>query len=162
MISDGWILDAYIEDEYAYVWFKTVEGKAVPLKERYHPDFYLIPRVDGELDDLSQLVATHPSVVSTSTQRRYVSIDSTKKERVLRVMVDRVDKLKTAIRDVENLRRHKAIGNLELPHVQRYLMGRDLPPTRRIRVEYDSSNSLKGHQASRGMSGSSNLPPSPP
>jgi len=146
MRRDGWILDVYMKDEYAYLWFKMLDGTAILLKDRYHPDFYLIPKIEDELDDLSQSLFTHPSVTAVSIQKKYVSINSRRTRNVLRIMVDRISDLHTVIRDVENLRCHKTICNLNLPHVQRYMMDRGLPPTRKIQVDYDSNNRLGYYQ----------------
>ena len=44
MVFQGWLLEPYIRGKHAILWFKTVEGDTVKVRERHHPRFVAEPK----------------------------------------------------------------------------------------------------------------------
>ena len=52
----GWILDVYIENDQAVLWFKTEDGQALRLIDNYEPVFYIQPKSEQSGTEILQIL----------------------------------------------------------------------------------------------------------
>ena len=64
----GWILDVSIEQNRAVIWIKTTEGNVLRLMDKYHPNFYVLPK-DG-FDGLIGLCVYNKGLIMDSPSFR--------------------------------------------------------------------------------------------
>lgn len=142
MKATGWLLDVYVSGKNAVLWFKLTNGQALRLADRYEPDFYVTSKENTNIIELARVLRQHPTISCVVDERRFTSLNSREKSEVLRVYVDCAKNLRRVLGDVEKLGLIKAYYNLAIPHAQRYLFHRDLAPTHKVAVEYDSTSRL--------------------
>jgi hypothetical protein len=51
----GWILDVYIENDQAVLWFKTEYGQVLRLIDNYEPVFYIQPKSEQSGTEILQI-----------------------------------------------------------------------------------------------------------
>jgi len=142
MSVKGWLLDAYIEGSRAVLWLKTESGEAVSLRDRYRSSFYLKPRKEAEPESLQRILESHPNISDVRLERKYLDLHMKRKAEVLKVEVNHPSALSRVISDVKKLHMAEKFFNTDLLHIQQYLFGMDLPPTCRLKAEYDSNLQL--------------------
>ena len=143
MKTVGWILDTYIEDDEAILWIKTVEGKAVKLRDLYQPDFYVKFKDDVNAEEAATLIMSHPNIVDARVEWRYPSVVSREKSGVVHVSVDKASGFKRVLRDLERVNGVEEWFNTDILHVQRYLFSKAFAPTNKVEVEYDHDGKIK-------------------
>jgi len=148
MKTVGWLLDAYIDEDGAVLWFKLDDGSALKLRDTYNPDFYVKPKNVAQLEELETLLSQYPNIVRVEPEAKFPSLDMKTKIKVLHVCVDSVKNYWRVIRDVKKLRLLEALYNLtqkgDLSHVQKYLFRKDYVPTSKVEIEYSKSGRLLG------------------
>lgn len=137
MKARGWLLDAYIADDRAILWLKLEDGSLLRLKDGYRPDFYAEPEDAEALEGVSQLLLDHLNVEEVGVEEKLTSLEASNRRKVLHIYLDHPKSLRRVIRSLEELGLFKAIFNINLLHIQRYLFSKDWPPTQRVEVEYE-------------------------
>ena len=84
----GWLLDPYIKGKYAVYWFKTREGRAVRVEERFNPVIVVKPKPEYTIDNLVYLFEEHPYVLSATPITRYTSIHRDIEAQYVEVKID--------------------------------------------------------------------------
>ncbi|HIE18747.1 TPA: hypothetical protein EYP75_03375 [Candidatus Bathyarchaeota archaeon] len=143
MSVEGWLLDAYIQGSDALLWVKTSDGEAVILHDRYRPCFYLKPKLGVEAEHLRILLEGHPNIAYVEIERKFLTLQMSRKMEVLKVEVDHPSAVKRVISDLEKIHAAEEFFNADLLHIQQYLFRRNLPPTCRLKAEYDSERRLR-------------------
>jgi DNA polymerase elongation subunit (family B) len=143
MSVEGWLLDGYIEGSDAVLWLKTPDGEAVSLRDRYRPCFYLKPKLEVEAERLQILLERHPNIIGVELERKYLTLQMSRKAEVLKVEVNHPSAMSRVISDMEKLHVVEEFFNTDLLHIQRYIFSRDLPPTCRLKAEYDRGRRLR-------------------
>ncbi len=133
MSLEGWLLDVRIVDDEAILWIKTGD-KRVQIKDRYTVDFYVAPDKVSQ-EKLSFLFDEHDNIAGIEKVERYLSIESTEKEQVLRVSVDSPRNYRKLTKLVG---RYGELFDDGLSHTQRYLADRRLIPYGELRVELEN------------------------
>ena len=141
--TKGWIFDVYVEDEWAVLWVKTADGRALRLMDRYTPSFYMKPRDDVEAERLVKVLEKHPHIVEVREEFKYLSLNANCKSRVLHVFVDSARNFRAVLNDIRGLGAAEAYFNTDLLHVQRYLFEKSLPPTCMASMKYDDEGRLR-------------------
>ncbi|MFQ6053254.1 MAG: DNA polymerase domain-containing protein, partial [Candidatus Bathyarchaeia archaeon] len=135
MTERGWLLDAYLEGGDAVLWFKTVDGRPLRLRERYRPAFYAAPRRGVEAEDIAVMLEEHPGVYSTSVERRYMTLRRRRLMDVVRAVVDTAGEFKAVTSSVRRLGEVENLFDVDLRQIQWYLFRRGVAPSERVEWE---------------------------
>ncbi|MFQ5710976.1 MAG: DNA polymerase domain-containing protein [Candidatus Geothermarchaeales archaeon] len=138
----GWILDVYVQGGEAVLWIRTEDGHILRLTDGYAPDLYILPRTREDLNTLYRVLGDHPSVVSAALEERYTELGSDVKDQLLCVVIDGATHYREILRMIQILPQVKALFNVDLLHVQRYLYALGIEPTSEVEVEYNDGNRL--------------------
>ena len=139
MPHTGWLLDVYVDGKDAVLWIKLEDGRSLRLVDRYKPDLYAEPADGCSIEDLAESLRSHPNVDLVDVEEKYCSLDADERKQVLHVFVDEAANYRAVLDDLEGTRLLKALYNVDLPHVQRYLLRRGVAPTSKVEVEHDGS-----------------------
>ncbi|MEM2849212.1 MAG: hypothetical protein QXI36_02935, partial [Candidatus Bathyarchaeia archaeon] len=143
MKASGWLLDVYISGGRAVLWVKTDGGGAVKLWDRYLPDFYVKPRDDYGVEELASVIQQHPNVVDAEVVEKYPRVSAEEKVKVVHVVVDGVGGFRRVLRDLEGLGLVGEWFNVDILHIQRYLISQQAAPTERVEVDYSEDGMLR-------------------
>ena len=141
MKATGWLLDVYIS-EGAVLWFKLENGETIRLLDEYVPDFYVEPNEKALIEELRNILLSHPHILDVAEEWKFTSLGRREKTRVLHISVDSVRNFKRVIEDVGKLGYVKAYYNLDILHVQRYLYQKGFAPTSKVIIEYSDDGKL--------------------
>jgi hypothetical protein len=83
----GWLLEPYISDKHAFLWFKTVDGDTVRVQERHHPRFIAEPKEGYTVGNISYLFNEHPDVHATRIIERYATLSRRERKKFVEVSV---------------------------------------------------------------------------
>jgi len=125
----GWLLEPYLKDEYAWLWFKPEEGKPLLLRERHRPCFLADMKEGVTIELLRGILETHPLIYSVSEVRRYINLRRIEKKIFAEIRVDLVNSLKEVIEYTRNLMEVKDVYDVDLAPIQWYLMDKGVAPT---------------------------------
>ncbi len=134
----GWLLDVRLVDDEAHIWVKTESGR-VMLKQKYSPDFYVVPSKVG-FGQFLDLLDEHPHILSLEKTERYSSISDTEKSPVIRVVVDSPLHYRSVQRLAE---KYGEVFDADLSHTQRFIADYGLIPLAEIEAEVDEHNRVQ-------------------
>ncbi|MCW4011651.1 MAG: hypothetical protein NWF07_01525 [Candidatus Bathyarchaeota archaeon] len=134
----GWLLDVRLVDDEAHLWVKTNQGR-VMLKQRYYPDFYVVPE-KVSFEQFLDLFDEHPHITALEKTTRYTSISDTEKSPVIRITVDSPIQYRPVQRLAE---KYGEIYDADLSHTQRYIADMELIPLAEVIAEVDTYNRIK-------------------
>ncbi len=131
----GWILNVHVQGGEAVVWFRTVEGGVLRLRDLYRPGFYILPRSHADLEVLYRILGQHQGVYSLCPEERYITLGSGEKCRLLHVQMSDISGYREVLRKVEGLPYVGGLYNTDLLHVQQYLfMSLNVAPTSKVEL----------------------------
>ena len=133
MKTDGWIYDAYTENNQLTFWIKT-QDRALQLHDRFPVEIYATPR-KGSLNELSAIISNHPLVESTTTCLRYVKINDETRSKVIKIIA-KPQQYRKLILDLRSSGTCN-LYNTELTPVQRYFFNKTFTNFDKVAVEYD-------------------------
>jgi len=154
---EGWVLDVYVESDEAVLWFKTGDGAAVRLTDRYTPNFYIKPKEGTEVDELISVLKTHPHILEAEEETKYTSLKMDRSD-IIHIRVDSARNLKKMMGDLDKLGVAEAYFNIDLLHVQYYLYQKHLPPTSKVSISYSDEGELHSAEV---LDDSSEMKPPP-
>ena len=134
MSLEGWLLDVRIVDDEAVLWVKTGD-KRVQIKDPYNVDFFVSPDEVSQ-EKLTFLFDEHDNITGIEKVERFLSIESTEREPVLRVSIDSPRNYRKLTKLVG---RYGELFDDGLSHTQRYLADRRLIPYGELRVELENN-----------------------
>ncbi|MGB9622860.1 MAG: 3'-5' exonuclease, partial [Candidatus Bathyarchaeia archaeon] len=140
----GWIVDAYVEGDYAVFWIKTLEGKLFKVRDRYSPRFYILPKSLEDGERVCQILSEHPSIKNVLWTEKYTDVRDGVKSRLLQVTLDRLYGYRRLIEGLKLLSYVKQMYNIDLLHIQKHIFENvKIAPTSKVMVEFDEGNLLK-------------------
>ncbi|MFQ5998351.1 MAG: hypothetical protein ACE5KO_03510, partial [Candidatus Bathyarchaeia archaeon] len=144
--SVGWLLDAYVENNSAILWFKTDNGNVIRLHDDFFPDFFLEPQSGIDIECLRNKLLDHPCISGVDEKRRFTALGAREKSDVLRIFVNGIVSFRSVLRSLHDLRPRevKAFYNTDLTHIQRYLFSRNLLPTAKVEFQFNNSRKYLG------------------
>jgi DNA polymerase-2 len=134
--ATGWLLDVYISDDKAFLWFKLENGQTIRLEDTYTPDFYIQLKEDASMEEIKQILSSHPHILRVILEKKFTSVDAGEMTGVLHILVDSSKNFRRVIYDIEKLGFVKAYYNIDVLHVQRYLFQKSFAPTSKITIKY--------------------------
>jgi len=134
----GWLLDVRLVDDEAHLWVKSDKGR-VMLKQKYYPDFYVVPD-KVSFDHFLDLFDEHPNIVALEKTTRYTSISHREKSPVIRIAVDSPIQYRPVQRIAE---KYGEIYDADLSHTQRFIADYGLIPFAEVVAEVDAHNRIK-------------------
>jgi len=155
---EGWILDVYIEGDEAFLWVKTVSGAALRLTDKYTPSFYIKLNEGVEIERLTNILETHPSIIEAREEEKYTSLNMEYRSKVIHISIDSARNLNKVVCDIDKLGVVEAHYNTDLLHVQHYLYQKHLPPTSKASITYSEHGKLCSIQV---LDDSSEIKPPP-
>jgi DNA polymerase I len=132
---EGWLLEPFIRGKDAVLWFKTVDGRAIQLTERYRPIFLAEPKKGFTPANVRYLLGEHPNVHSAEIVERYPSLHRRRLKEVVEARVDSTGELDGVIRYARGLPEVREIYNTGLIPIQWYLIHRGVAPSNLCEVE---------------------------
>ena len=135
MKFDGWLLEPYIRDKHVHLWFKTVEGDAVLLRDRYHPLFTAEPAEGYSAENVLYLFEEHPEVHSANVVERYSTLRRDGLKRVVEVKAFSASELGEVLSYAERLPEVREVYDTGLTPVQWYLIHKGVAPSNLCSVE---------------------------
>lgn len=129
--------------EEAVLWFILEDGRAIRLTDTYHSDFYVKVKAGYDIEDVGWTLKQHPNITDVKTEEKYVAIDARVKSTVLHVLTDSSTHFKSLLLDLQKLTAIENLFNTDLLHVQRYLYRKNLTPTSKVDVTWNSKEVLK-------------------
>ena len=133
----GWILDVFIQDDKATILIRTDKGEVLCLCDNYHPSFYIMPKTNDAGNELFKTLQEVSNIMGLSFEEKYTVLGAASKERLLHVVVDKASTFDGLLNTVELLPQVKAVYNVDLLHVQRYLFTKlNVAPTSKVEVKY--------------------------
>jgi len=135
MEFQGWLLEPYIRDKHVHLWFKTVEGDVIRLRDRLHPVFAVEPAEGYSAENVLYLFEEHPEVHSASIVKRHPSLHRDELKRVVEVKAFSVSELREVLSYAERLPEVREVYDTGLIPVQWYLIHRGVAPSNLCRVE---------------------------
>ncbi|MBN1682699.1 hypothetical protein JW865_04010 [Candidatus Bathyarchaeota archaeon] len=123
------MLDPYLRDEYAWLWFKPEMGKPLLIKERYRPRFLVELKKGLTYEALKGLLESHPLIYSVLETLKYSDLRRIEKKSYAEVRVDSVNCLMPVIKYVQSLNGVKEVFDGGLAPIQWYLMEKGVAPT---------------------------------
>ncbi|MEM2073959.1 MAG: DNA polymerase domain-containing protein [Nitrososphaeria archaeon] len=140
----GWILDAYIEDGNAVFWIKTVDGITFKVKDKYSPNFYILPKSLEDGERILQTLAEYPNVANVCWTEKFTNLKSKEKSRLLHIKLDKLSIYKKLVAKLKSSHYTKQLYNTDLLHIQKYIFENiKIAPTCKVKVELDKENILK-------------------
>ncbi|MBC7091398.1 MAG: hypothetical protein H5T50_05750, partial [Nitrososphaeria archaeon] len=134
----GWIVDAYVEGDYAVFWIKTLEGKAFKVKDRYSPRLYILPKSLEDGEKVCQILSEYPCIKNVLWTEKYTDIRDRVKSRLLQVTLDRLYGYRKLLEILKLLSYVKQMYNIDLLHIQKHIFENvKIAPTSKVRVEFD-------------------------
>ncbi|MDQ5869047.1 MAG: hypothetical protein M3530_04875, partial [Thermoproteota archaeon] len=82
---NGWILDVYIENDYAVLWIKTEDGKSLKLIDDYEPCFYIEPKSEQDGQEIFQILREIELVKELRWEHKFTSIHNHVSQKLIRV-----------------------------------------------------------------------------
>ena len=70
----GWLLDVTVEQNFATLWIKTVEGSSIRLTDKYQPNLYVLPINERTGQDLFHTLAQQPKITRVEWQDKCTDI----------------------------------------------------------------------------------------
>ena len=140
MTEKGWLLDAYIKGRYAILLLKTLDGHIQVLRDRYRPDFYIMPKQGVEVEELAAKIEEHPAVSDIRKTERWATLRRKRRTEVAHVRVSSAKGLPGVTSFIKRLRETKALYNIGLTPVQWYLFRRKVAPS--DMVEWSQSGEI--------------------
>jgi len=131
----GWLLEPYVSGKHAILWFKTLNGKTISVKERHHPRFIAEPKEGYTVRDIGYLFDEHPDVHATRVIDRYTTLSRRERKKFVEVSVYSVRFLDSILEYAERLPEVKEVYNTGLILVQWYLIHKDVAPSNLCTVE---------------------------
>jgi hypothetical protein len=139
--STGWILDVYIEDDYAILWIKTEEGNTLRLVDCYEPYFYIEPRSEKEGVELFQILRDMELIKEIRWEQKFTNISNNVSQKLIRVgtyFIHHYNLLLKVLQHDTLRQRIRYLYNTTLSHLQRYLLTQlMIKVTSKVRVEYE-------------------------
>jgi DNA polymerase elongation subunit (family B) len=143
MEFQGWLLEPYIRDKHVHLWFKTLEGDVILLRDRHHPVFTAEPAEGYSAENVLYLFEEHPEVHSASIVKRHPSLHRDELKRVVEVKAFSASELGEVRSYAERLPEVREVYNTGLIPVQWYLIHRGVAPSNLCRV-YENKGRLTG------------------
>ncbi|MCP8311101.1 MAG: hypothetical protein L6N94_06355 [Candidatus Methylarchaceae archaeon HK01M] len=141
----GWILDAYVEEDEAVIWLRIDDGQVIKLRDRYHPSFYILPKIVEHGKRLISSLQEGPSIRNIEWAYRYTNLKDKRKKRLLHITLDRVDTYKYLVNKLKDSGYVEELFNIDLLHVQQYIYTKlGVAPTSKVDVEFNKNNFLIG------------------
>jgi DNA polymerase elongation subunit (family B) len=131
----GWLLDPYISGKHAVLWFKTVEGETVKVRERHHPRFVVEPKEGYNVGNIGYLFDEHPGVHATKVVVRFETLSRRERKKFVEVSVYSARFLEGIIEYAERLPEVEEIYDTGLIPIQWYLIHKDVAPSNLCNVE---------------------------
>ena len=119
----------YISDNYAILWFKTVEGDTIKVRERHHPRFIAEPKKGYTIGNIEYLFDEHPDVHATRVVEKFATLSRKERQQFVEVSVYSVRSLNSILEYAERLPEVKGVYNTGLIPVQWYLFYKDVAPS---------------------------------
>ena len=138
----GWLLEPHISGKHAVLWFKTIEGKVIRVRERYYPKFTVEAKQGFTPDNVRYLFEEHPDVHSAKIVKRYPSLHRRTLKQFVEVNVHTIGSFKKLLRYAEKLPEVKEVYNTGLIPIQWYMIYKGIAPSNLCLVE-DSEGELK-------------------
>jgi len=139
----GWLLEPHLSGRYASLWFKTVDGEVVRVKERHYPRFLAEPRNGYTVDNVKFLFDEHPDVHETGIVERHPDLGRRLLERYVEVKAYSISYFEKVLRYAERLPEVEEVYNTGLIPIQWYLIHKDVAPSNLCEVE-EADGLLKG------------------
>jgi len=131
----GWLLEPYIRDKYVHLWFKTLDGDVIHLRDRLHPVFTAEPAEGYSAENVQYLFEEHPKVHSASIVKRHPTLHRNELKKVVEVKAYSVSELREVLSYAERLPEVQEVYDTGLIPVQWYLIHRGVAPSNLCRVE---------------------------
>jgi DNA polymerase elongation subunit (family B) len=135
LVFQGWLLEPYIRDRHVHLWFKTVDGDVICLRDRYHPVFTAEPAKGYTAENVQYLFEEHPEVHSASIVKRHPSLHRDELKKVVEVKAFSASELREVLSYAERLPEVHEVYDTGLIPVQWYLIHRGVAPSNLCRVE---------------------------
>ena len=140
MRADGWIYDAYSEQNQITLWLRTDQGQTIRLTDSYQAELYATPK-NHAASELAELIAGHPLVESTSTCLRYSKISDETESEIVRITTE-PSNLTRIIHDLDSAGLC-TLYNTDLSPIQRYFFTRNLAAFGKFQVECEEELAIK-------------------
>lgn len=137
----GWILDLHIDDS-ANIWVKLDNGEIVLLTDYYQPSFYIELKDGLDPHEIVKTISTHPLISNAVVEEKYVSILSTAKSKVIRIVACDTSSFRRVKSDIDKLNVAKSWFNTDIYHFQRYLFTQIFAPTSKVEMKWDQKLKL--------------------
>lgn len=139
----GWLLDVYVQDEEAVLWFVECDGRRTRLTSTYSPFFHVGLRRQEDRERLIRELARCAAVDSVCTEFKRTSLGSCDPEPLIRVNLASAKELDQLVRGLEENHSVSDVYNVDFKHVQRYLLTQlQIEPTSKVVVEHDGERLL--------------------
>jgi DNA polymerase elongation subunit (family B) len=132
---EGWLTGVRIEDGSAVLTLKQESGENVDFRDGYSPYFYIVCGDAGSLGEVRHIIGQHPGVTAVVTERRFPSVESSRRRAVLRVVVEGAKSFGRVVADCRKIPFALETAETTVPHHSRYMMDRGLWFFRKYRVE---------------------------
>src|SRR5438445_1649203 len=140
MMAEGWIFQIGLEKNRVELFFKTVQGETIVLKDNFYPWIIIVPK--GKLATILSLVENHPFVQYAKVEEKFVSIFDDRKSKVIKVFLNSTDSVRRFLKDIEKIEEIKEINETKLPNFLKYMMERKVRFFQKVKVEYDNSDQI--------------------
>jgi DNA polymerase elongation subunit (family B) len=143
----GWLLDVYVrnDSDKAILWFKTENGESLRLTDRYTPSLYIKTRNENlSNNELRGMLERATGVKSIEPVERKTRLGSHDPERLLKCDFENPRYFNLATKILQSHPLVEDLYNSDLIQVQLYLFTQfGIEPTRRMEIEYNSSQALQ-------------------
>ena len=135
MKFQGWLLEPYISGKHATLWFKTIDGNTVRVRERHHPRFIAEPKEDYTVGNIGYLFDEHPDVHATRVVDRFTTLSRRESKKFVEVSVHSASFLDSILDYAERLPEVEEVYDTGLIPIQWYLIHKDVAPSNLCTVE---------------------------
>ena len=128
-------MNVHTQGDEAVIWFRTVDGRLVRLRDQYRPGFYVLPKSPLDGEDLYRILGQHPRTYVLCFDEKYTTLGSKEKSRLLHVQMSDISGYGEILRNIENLPNVERVYNTDLLHVQQYLFtSLNVAPTSKVEL----------------------------
>src|SRR5437870_1564633 len=145
-LDTGRLLDVSIEENYAIIWIKTIDGHILKLIDSYEPRFYILPKSETEGFRLFQILSQQTSVKKASWDEKYTDLFSgiRSMKKLICVYPISVQFHRILVNKLEKDTKVVQLFNTDILHLQQYLFTKlKIEPTCKVQVEHKDSKLLE-------------------
>ena len=131
----GWLLDPYLNGCYAHLWFRTEEGAALMVKDRYHPHILLEPFAGVSLEELKASYENHPLIHSAKDITKYTDLHRENPKKLVEIRIDSIDEYPRVESSARSSKFVREVYDAGLAPIQWYMIEKGIAPSSLCELE---------------------------